>query len=187
MRRTELSRVVQPSLTGGVTVSIWRSPSAPRWLVDGLPAGGRALVFLPADMAIQSNTRRYTIMATTKAQEVYDQVEALVATGVEKADAFKQLADEKSRPYDSIRGSYYSHKKRIEGGESRPRTRRRETNPDDALADARAALERAIQAIDREVEVAGTRADEAKAEHEALKASATSRKEAITERLEALK
>ncbi len=128
-------------------------------------------------------------MAVTKAQEIFEAVERLIASGVEKADAFKRLADEKGRPYDSVRGSYYSHKKKIEGGEpnARPsRTRRRETTPDDALADARAALKRAIDSIDREVEVAKTRADEAKAEHEALKASATDRKKAITERLEAL-
>jgi hypothetical protein len=126
-------------------------------------------------------------VVTTKAQDIYERVEALVASGSEKADAFKQIADEASRPYDSVRGSYYSHKKRLEGGESKPRTRRRETTPDDALADARAALERAVASIDREVEVAKSRADEAKAEHEALKASASARKEAITERLEALK
>lgn len=129
-------------------------------------------------------------MATTKAQEIYEKVEAMVASGTEKADAFKQLADETGRPYDSVRGSYYSHKKKLDGGEpnARPsRTRRRETTPDDALADARAALERAVEAIDREVEAAKARADEAKAEYEALKASASDRKKAITERLEALK
>jgi hypothetical protein len=123
----------------------------------------------------------------TKAEQIYDRVNELVASGVEKADAFKQLAEEAGRPYDSIRGSYYSHKKRIEGGESKPRTRRRETTPADALADARAALERAIGAIDKEVEAAETRATEAAAEAKALKASAADRKKAITERLEALK
>lgn len=126
-------------------------------------------------------------MAVTKAQEVYDRIEAMVASGTEKADAFKQLAEEASRPYDSVRGSYYSHKKKIEGGESKPRTRRRETTPDDALADARAALERAIASIDREVEVAENRATESAAEAKALKASAADRKKAITERLEALR
>jgi hypothetical protein len=126
-------------------------------------------------------------VTVTKAQEIYDEVEKRIATGTDKADAFKELAKERDRPYDSIRGSYYSHKKRIEGGETKPRTRRRETTPDDALADARAALERAIASIDREVEVAKTRSDEAKAEYEALKASAADRKKAITERLEALK
>lgn len=126
-------------------------------------------------------------MAATKAQQIFEEVEKRIASGVEKADAFKQLADEKGRPYDSIRGSYYSHKKKLEGGESKPRTRRRETTPDDAIADARAALERAIASIDREIEAAKTRADEAKAEYEALKASASDRKKAITERLDALK
>jgi hypothetical protein len=128
-------------------------------------------------------------MAATKAQEIYERVETMVASGTEKADAFKQIAQETNRPYDSVRGSYYSHKKKLDGGDpAKPaRTRRRETTPDDALADARAALERAIDSIDREVEAAKTRADEAKAEHDALKASAGERKKAITERLEALK
>jgi hypothetical protein len=123
----------------------------------------------------------------TKAQEIYDKVNELVASGVEKSAAFRQLAEAADRPYDSIRGSYYSHKKKVEGGESRPRTRRRETTPEDALADARASLERSITAIDREVEVAEERATEATAEAKALKASATERKKAITDRLEALK
>jgi hypothetical protein len=93
-------------------------------------------------------------MAVTKAQEIYDAVEKRIAEGTDKADAFKALSEETGRPYDSVRGSYYSHKKKLEGGDSaKPsRTRRRETTPDDALADARAALQRAIDAIDREVE-----------------------------------
>jgi hypothetical protein len=123
----------------------------------------------------------------TKAQEVYEKVEAMIASGTEKADAFKALAEETGRPYDSIRGSYYSHKKKLEGGETRTRTRRRETTPEDALADARASLERSIAAIDREVEAAEERATESAAEAKALKASATERKKAITERLEALR
>ncbi len=128
-------------------------------------------------------------MAVTKAQEIYDRVEAMITAGTDKADAFRQIAEEAGRPFDSVRGSYYSHKKKLEGGESaKPsRTRRRETTPDDALADARAALERAIASIDREVEAAKSRADEAKAEYDDLKASAGERKQAITERLEALK
>lgn len=129
-------------------------------------------------------------MAITKAQEIYEEVERRIAAGTDKADAFKALSEETGRPFDSLRGSYYSHKRKLDGGEpnAKPsRTRRRETTPDDALADARAALERAIASIDREVEVAGTRANEAKAEYEALKASASDRKKAITERLEALK
>lgn len=67
----------------------------------------------------------------TKTQEIYDRVNERVAWGTEKADAFKEIAQEADRPYDSVRGSYYSHKKKIEGGESGPsRTHRRETTPE---------------------------------------------------------
>jgi len=122
----------------------------------------------------------------TKAQEVFEKVEALIASGTPKAEAFKQLAKEYGQPVNSIRGSYYQHT-RPGSGETGSRPRRLETTPEDALADARAAFERAIASIDREVEAAKVRADEAKAEYEALKASAASRKEAIAKRLEALK
>ena len=45
----------------------------------------------------------------TKAQEVYDRVEALVASGVRKADAFRQVAEELGQPFNSMRGAYYAH------------------------------------------------------------------------------
>ena len=126
----------------------------------------------------------------TKAEEVYTRTEQLVGGGMKKADAFRQLAAEYGQPLGSIRGAYYQHTGRQTGesGENPAprRPRRRETTPQDALADARAALERAIQSIDREVEDAGRRAEEAKAEYDSLKASAEERKQAITKRLEAL-
>jgi hypothetical protein len=122
----------------------------------------------------------------TKAQDVYEKVNKLIEGGAERPDAFKQVAAEYEQPVNSIRGSYYSYSRGATGnGKARPR--KRETTPEDALADARAALERSITAIDREVETAGERAREATAEYEALKASATERKAAISERLEALK
>lgn len=124
-------------------------------------------------------------MAATKAAEVFEKVEALVASGTPKAEAFKQLAKEYGQPVDSMRGAYYGEKRKREGGKP-SRTRRRETTPEDAVADARASLERSIEAIDREVEASRDRADEAKAEYEALKSSAADRKKAISERLEAL-
>ena len=123
----------------------------------------------------------------TKAEKVYDETEQLIASGVEKRDAFKQLAEKYGQPLDSIRGAYYGRKRQIEGGTAAPRTRRRETTPDDAMADARAVLERSIEAIDREVEAAKVRAEEAKADYESIRDSAGERKQAITERLEALK
>jgi hypothetical protein len=121
----------------------------------------------------------------TKSQEVYEKVEALIAAGTSKADAFKQLAVEYGQPVNSIRGSYYQQTRPAGGGGS-SRIRRRETTPEDALADARRALERAIEAVDREVEEAKVRADEAKAEYDALKSSAKERKDAIALKLEAL-
>jgi hypothetical protein len=123
----------------------------------------------------------------TKAQEIYERVQAMEAEGTGKTDAFKAIAAEKGLKYDSVRGAYYSHKLKVEGATSTPRTRRRETTPEDALADARGALERAIQAVDREVEAAETRAQEAAAEYEAIRGSAAERKKAIAERLESLK
>jgi hypothetical protein len=125
----------------------------------------------------------------TKAEEVYTRVEALIAGDVTKAEAFKQLAAEYDQPVNSIRGSYYQHSRKAGGGDGAvrpPRTRRRETTPEDAVADARAALERAIEAIDREVEAAKARADEATAEYDALRGSAQTRKAAITAKLTAL-
>jgi len=125
----------------------------------------------------------------TKAEEVFTRVEQLIAEGKTKADAFKQLAAEYGQPVNSVRGAYYQHTRRASGesGEAPRRTRRRETRPEDALADARRALERAIQAVDREVAAAKDRADEAKREYDALRASADERKQAIRERLEALR
>jgi len=120
----------------------------------------------------------------TKAQEVFDKTEALIASGTTKADAFKQLADEYGQPLGSIRGFYYSWSKQLTGGTGKPR--RRVTSPEDAMADARAVLERAIKKVDQEVEVAEERATEAKAEYEALRDSAESRKEAISAHLESL-
>jgi hypothetical protein len=121
----------------------------------------------------------------TKAEQIYDRVNQMVAEGTEKADSFRQIADETKRPFDSVRGSYYSHKKKIEGGETRPRTRRRETTPETALEDARAALERAVEQIDKEVETAKSRAQEAAGEYEEIRGSAEERKAEITKRLEA--
>ena len=121
----------------------------------------------------------------TKAEEVFTRVEALIAEGITKADAFKQLAEEYGQPVNSVRGSYYQHTRKENGGTG-AKPRRRETTPDDAIADARRALERAIESVDREVEEAKRRAEEAKAEYDALKASAKERKDAIAAKLAGL-
>ncbi|HUB36806.1 MAG TPA: hypothetical protein VL972_08275 [Solirubrobacteraceae bacterium] len=123
----------------------------------------------------------------TKAEEIYNRTHELMEQGMTRTEAFTRIAEDEQRPKDSIRGAFYAHKKKLEGGETRTRTRRRETTPEDALADARASLERSISAIDREIKVAEERAAESTAEAKALKESAAERKQAITERLEALR
>lgn len=123
----------------------------------------------------------------TKAEEIYSRTHELMGQGMSRTEAFTKIAEDEQRPKDSIRGAFYTHKKKVEGGGLRPtRTRRRETTLDAAVGDARAALERAIQDVDQEVEVARFRAEESQAEYEALQASADERKEAIGQRLQAL-
>lgn len=121
-----------------------------------------------------------------KAEEVHQRVDALVANGASKADAFRQLAEEYGQPVKSLQGAYYQHARKGNGG-SAARSRRRETTTADALGSAVAALERALASIDSEIEAAAERAEEAKAEHAALKASAVERKQAIEAKIAALK
>jgi hypothetical protein len=128
----------------------------------------------------------------TKAQEVYEKVEAMIASGeVKKADAFKTLAEQYDQPVDSLRGAYYQHKRVLDNGGEPPtasgsstrRTRRRETTSETAVESAITTLRRAIDSIDAEIEVAKERATEAQAEYDAMQASADERKTAIEEKI----
>ncbi len=121
----------------------------------------------------------------TKAQEVYERIEALVGGGTKKAEAFRQMAEETGRPVKSLQGAYYQHTRQT-GTTGKRRSRRIETTPADAFEQAKAVLVRAMDDIDAEITAAQERADEATAEYEALKNSAESRKEAIAAKLEAL-
>ena len=120
----------------------------------------------------------------SKAQEVYERVEALTASGVRKADAFRQVAEEVGQPFNSIRGAYYSHTRTL--GQPAPKPRKRETTTEDAIESATTVLNKAIAAIDAEVAASKTRADEAKTEYEHLRNSAEERKAAIQAKITAL-
>ena len=122
----------------------------------------------------------------SKAQEVYEKVEALVSTGVSKADAFRQLAEEYGQPVDSIRGAFYGYSRGL-NPDAPSRTRRRESTPADPLEQARLVLTRAIDAIDAEVESAKQRVEEAKADYQQLRDSAEERKQDLKAKVEALK
>lgn len=123
----------------------------------------------------------------TKAQQVYERVEAMIASGTSKADAFKTLSEEFGQPVDSVRRAYYTHtRKQSEGTGTPRRPRKRETTPQDAVEQATATLRRAIESIDAEIDAAKTRADEAQAEYQALKSSAGERKKTIATKIKAL-
>lgn len=111
----------------------------------------------------------------TRAQQTYERVEQLVSDGIDRADAFKQLAEEYGQPVDSVRGAYYTGRKQTLGDNGSSRSRRskkRETTEEDAIEAAVATLENSIGDIQSEVEVADERAREAVAEHDALARSA---------------
>jgi hypothetical protein len=125
----------------------------------------------------------------TKAQEIYERVNALVAEGMSRPDAFRSLASELNQKVDSIRGAYYTGRQQTTGetGTTRGRRpRKRETTPQDAVLAAVATLENAIEAIEREVSAAAERALEAQAEHEALKAASGSRIDEIRRKIAVL-
>lgn len=121
----------------------------------------------------------------TKAQQVYERINALVESGMKKADAFRELANELGQPEKSLQGAYYQHSRKANGGGTR--SRKREMSTDDALEQAITVLEAARDNIDAEIGNAKERADEAKAEHDALKSSASERKQAIQAKIDALK
>src|SRR5438105_7698420 len=102
----------------------------------------------------------------TKAQEVYERIEALVASGVTKAVAFKQLADGYGQPVDSMRGAYYAHTSTL--GVT-PRSARKRKTTVDPVAEALSALEEGLELVDDDVAAAKQRAEEAKAEYEHLR------------------
>jgi chromosome segregation ATPase len=122
----------------------------------------------------------------TKAQEVYERVEALVASGAKKADAFRQVAEHYGREFNSIRGAYYAHTRSLGGGSSK-RSSKRSATPVDPIEPATIVLEKAVEAIDGEISSAKARADDAKAEYEHLRDTAGERKAAIQAKIEALK
>lgn len=120
----------------------------------------------------------------TKAQEVYERVEALVASGVKKADAFKQLAKEYGQEFNSIRGAYYAHTRSLGNPSTRKRTSKAAVDP---IESATIILEKAIAEIDNEVGIAKGRAHDAQTEYELVRDGAGERKATIKAKIDALK
>lgn len=117
----------------------------------------------------------------TEAQEVYERVEAMTASGTRKADAFRQLAEEYGQPQNSIRGAYYAHTRPKDPSSKGSRTSR------DPIESAVIVLEKAIEAMDGEIEAAKKRADDAAANYKQLRNTAEERKKAMQAKIDALK
>lgn len=116
----------------------------------------------------------------TKAQEVYERVEALVAEGARKADAFRKLAEEYGQPQNSIRGAYYAHTR--PGGTSSSGSRLAR----DPIESAVIVLQKAIAAIDDEIAKAKKRAEDAAANYKQLQDTAKERRAAMQAKIDAL-
>ena len=124
----------------------------------------------------------------TKAQEIYERVNALVAEGTKKADAFRQVAEEYKQPFNSMRGAYYAHQRALAGdspASSRGRSARNK-RPIDPVASATSILSDAIELIDEEIETARQHAEDAQAAYEQLLETAQERKTALQAKIEAL-
>jgi hypothetical protein len=119
----------------------------------------------------------------SKAQDIYDRVEAVASEGHSKKDAHEIVAKEFGMKPSSIRGAVYQARK--ERGLTGPR-RVRETTTEGAVASAVETLEAAREAIDEEIGHAKERAEEAKREYDELKGSASDRKAEIEAKIEAL-
>jgi chromosome segregation ATPase len=120
----------------------------------------------------------------SKAQEVYEKVEALVGSGMSKADAFKQLAEEYGQPVNSLRGAYYLHTSSLGGTPRSSRKRKAEVDP---VAEAVSVLEEALETVDDDVAEAKEQADDAKAVYEHLRDTAKERKAELQAKIDALK
>jgi hypothetical protein len=149
--------------------------------LDGRTAGGTN----PSVLSAAKPSTPIKEGAVTKAQEVYERVEALVASGLSKADAFRQVAEEYGKPFNSMRGAYYAHTRTL--GTSPANPRKRDKPASDPIASATNVLEKALGAIDAEVAAAKTRVEQAKTEYEHLRDTASERKATIQAKIEALK
>lgn len=119
----------------------------------------------------------------SKAQQVFERVEALTASGVKKADAFRQVADELGQSFNSIRGAYYTHTRSIGGTPGATPRRHASVDP---IEQAVGVLRQALDMIDVEIAQAKARTDEAAAQYKELRDSAATRKAQIEAKIEVL-
>ena len=90
-----------------------------RWMAHGRRKGEASRLSAAAKVIHSKGGTK-----VTKAQEVFEKVNALIEGGADRPEAFKQVATEYGQPINTIRGSYYSYSR---GATGNGRPRRRET------------------------------------------------------------
>jgi predicted NBD/HSP70 family sugar kinase len=124
-------------------------------------------------------------------QTYYEEVEALKTKGVSNADAVRQVAEKYGKNENAVRGGIHQYRSRHVGGSSGPtatarRGRSKAASVDDLVANAREALEAALQLVDKEVEEAKAALDAAQKHYHNVSASVKDRKADIQKKLRAL-
>jgi outer membrane murein-binding lipoprotein Lpp len=137
-------------------------------------------------------TQEITQMARiTEAEKVYTQLTALTASGTTFADGVRKVAAGTGKKEGAIRANYYNHKKKLDGASPavtgrRGRPKAEALTVDEALAQARAILEQAVNGIDAEVQAAKDELDGAKARYDVLTTSVKGRKAELQKKINAL-
>lgn len=124
----------------------------------------------------------------TEAQVVYERIEELKAAGSSNAEAVRKVAVERGKKENAVRANQHQYRQKLGSGGTRRRrgAKASELSVDDALAQARAVLEKALAGIDAEVDAAKRELDEAQARYDAVASSVESRKAELEGKIRAL-
>jgi hypothetical protein len=124
-------------------------------------------------------------VVTTKAAETHAALSQLMEGGMRLSDAVRAYADDTGRSEAAVRASYYQQRAKL-GDNATSSRRHRAVSVEDAIDEARALLQRAIDQIDAEVEAAKADAVAARQRYEVLKADAARRKAELERKIAAL-
>jgi vacuolar-type H+-ATPase subunit I/STV1 len=128
----------------------------------------------------------------SKGQTYYEEVEELKTKGVANADAVRQVAEKHGASENAVRGGIFQYRKaHVNGGSSGPTTtvrrlREKVATVDDLVANARQALQAALELIDKEESDVKAALDAAQARYDEVVASAADRKADMQKKLDAL-
>ncbi|MGK2939684.1 MAG: hypothetical protein ACSLFR_18085 [Solirubrobacteraceae bacterium] len=129
----------------------------------------------------------------TEAQVVYERIEELTAGGMSNADAIRAVAKERGKKENAVRANQHQYRQKLEGGAApsprgRGRSARKPAAPtaSDAIADARAALERGLAEFDQRVAEAKRELDKAQHKYDRAVAEVKEEKAELESKIKAL-